>query len=58
MVANRVNFKLRYMLVGSDEEFNKRVQAAVERRKRFETGDASASTSDDEESIVVPVSSS
>ncbi|KAG6529636.1 transcription termination factor MTERF2, chloroplastic-like [Zingiber officinale] len=58
MVANRVNFKLRYMLVGSDEEFNKRVQDAVERRKRFETGYASASTSDDEESIMVPVSSS
>lgn len=57
MVANRVNFKLRYMLVGSDEEFNKRVQDAVERRKRFETGYASVST-DDEERVMVPVSSS
>lgn len=38
MVENRVNFKLRYMLASSDEEFNQRVQAAVERRQRFEMG--------------------
>lgn len=38
MVENRVNFKLRYMLGGSDEEFHTRVREAVERRKRFESG--------------------
>ncbi|XP_059314211.1 transcription termination factor MTERF2, chloroplastic [Lycium ferocissimum] len=38
MVENRVNFKLRYMLASSDEEFKQRVQAAVERRLRFESG--------------------
>ncbi|XP_073005832.1 transcription termination factor MTERF2, chloroplastic isoform X1 [Typha latifolia] len=40
LVANRINFKLRYMLVDSDEGFNKRVQAAVERREKFEAGKA------------------
>ncbi|KAF7126785.1 hypothetical protein RHSIM_Rhsim11G0177400 [Rhododendron simsii] len=38
LVENRVNFKLRYMLPGTDEEFDQRVQAAVERRRRFESG--------------------
>ncbi|XP_027112259.1 transcription termination factor MTERF2, chloroplastic-like isoform X2 [Coffea arabica] len=38
MVEQRVNFKLRYMLGGTDEEFDQRVQAAVERRQRFESG--------------------
>ena len=38
MVENRVNFKLRYMLAGTDEEFDERVRAAVERRQRFELG--------------------
>ncbi|GAB4837909.1 Transcription termination factor mterf2, chloroplastic [Ancistrocladus abbreviatus] len=38
LVENRINFKLRYMLASSDEEFRKRVQAAVERRQRFESG--------------------
>lgn len=33
-----MNFKLRYMLGGTDEEFDQRVQAAVERRRRFESG--------------------
>lgn len=37
-MENRVNFKLRYMLGGSDEEFYMRVREAVERRKRFESG--------------------
>ncbi|KAH6789358.1 Mitochondrial transcription termination factor family protein [Perilla frutescens var. frutescens] len=39
MVENRVNFKLRYMLASSDEEFDVRIKEAVERRRRFESGD-------------------
>lgn len=38
LVENRINFKLRYMLSDSDEEFSQRVEAAVERRRRFESG--------------------
>lgn len=38
LVKNRVNFKLRYMLASSDEEFNRKVQEAVQRRERFESG--------------------
>lgn len=38
MVENRVNFKLRYMLASTDTEFDQRVQAAVERRRKFELG--------------------
>lgn len=38
LVENRINFKLRYMLSDSDEEFRQRVEAAVERRRRFESG--------------------
>lgn len=38
MVENHVNFKLRYMLASSDEEFDKKVEDAVERRRRFESG--------------------
>ncbi|XP_009398317.2 transcription termination factor MTERF2, chloroplastic [Musa acuminata AAA Group] len=58
LVANRVNFKLRYMLSGSDEEFNQRVQFAIEKRKRFESGYANLDASDDESTHVVPVASS
>lgn len=38
MVENRVNFKLRFMLACSDEEFERRVRDKVERRERFEAG--------------------
>ncbi|KAK9667392.1 hypothetical protein RND81_14G253000 [Saponaria officinalis] len=38
LVENRINFKLRYMLATSDEDFHQRVQAAVERRQKFESG--------------------
>ncbi|XP_022747017.1 transcription termination factor MTERF2, chloroplastic [Durio zibethinus] len=38
MVENRVNFKLRYMLACTDDEFNERVADKVERRRRFESG--------------------
>lgn len=38
LVENRINFKLRYMLAGPDDEFYKRVEAAIERRRRFESG--------------------
>ncbi|XP_011088397.1 transcription termination factor MTERF2, chloroplastic isoform X3 [Sesamum indicum] len=38
MVENRINFKLRYMLASTDEEFDMRVKEAVERRRRFEFG--------------------
>ncbi|KAK3026977.1 hypothetical protein RJ639_041738 [Escallonia herrerae] len=38
LVENRINFKLRYMLSSTDGEFNQRVQDAVERRRKFESG--------------------
>ena len=38
--------KLRYMLPGSDEEFARRVQEAVETRARFEAGNAVVDTPD------------
>ncbi|KAF9609849.1 hypothetical protein IFM89_018791 [Coptis chinensis] len=38
VVEDRLNFKLRYMLACSDEEFHKRVDAAIEKRRRFESG--------------------
>ncbi|KAK4746590.1 hypothetical protein SAY87_025627 [Trapa incisa] len=38
MVENRVNFKLRYMLTPTDDEFDQKVMAAIERRQRFESG--------------------
>ncbi|XP_074285782.1 transcription termination factor MTERF2, chloroplastic [Silene latifolia] len=38
LVENRVNFKLRYMLATSDEDFHQRVQAAIEKRQNFESG--------------------
>lgn len=50
-MENRINFKLRYMLSDSDEEFGQRVRAAVEKRRRFEFGmtceDPSDSQTDD-----------
>ncbi|KAK6916575.1 Transcription termination factor, mitochondrial/chloroplastic [Dillenia turbinata] len=38
LVENRINFKLRYMLASTDEEFAEKVRGAVERRQRFESG--------------------
>lgn len=38
MVENRVNFKLRFMLACTDEEFDRRVKEKVERREKFEAG--------------------
>ncbi|KAI3853481.1 hypothetical protein MKW92_026706 [Papaver armeniacum] len=38
LIENRVNFKLRHMLAISNEEFNRRVEDAVERRRIFESG--------------------
>ncbi|GMP37913.1 hypothetical protein CsSME_00009388 [Camellia sinensis var. sinensis] len=46
LVENRINFKLRYMLPGTNEEFDRRVRAAVERRQRFESGVADNYPSD------------
>uniref|UniRef100_A0A5B7AQZ2 Uncharacterized protein n=1 Tax=Davidia involucrata TaxID=16924 RepID=A0A5B7AQZ2_DAVIN len=46
LVENRINFKLRYMLASTDEEFDQRVQAAVERRRRFESRVMDECTSD------------
>lgn len=37
-MENRINFKLRYMLASTDDEFAMRVKEAVERRRRFESG--------------------
>lgn len=44
MVENRLNFKLRYMLE-PDKEFDKRVQAAIEKRRKFELGITNAADS-------------
>ncbi|KAF2305910.1 hypothetical protein GH714_008833 [Hevea brasiliensis] len=38
LVENQINFKLRYMLASSDEEFQTLVENAVERWRRFESG--------------------
>ncbi|KAL8263304.1 hypothetical protein R6Q59_024653 [Mikania micrantha] len=38
LMDNRVNFKLRYMLSSTDDEFHQRVEAAVQRRLMFESG--------------------
>lgn len=59
MVENRVNFKLRYMLASSDEEFEARVKEAVERRRRFESGAICEQPSDsqnDDYPNIMPVS--
>uniref|UniRef100_A0A0A9FZ98 Uncharacterized protein n=1 Tax=Arundo donax TaxID=35708 RepID=A0A0A9FZ98_ARUDO len=53
LVANRINIKLRYMLTGSDEEFAQRVREAVERRARFEAGNALVETSDASETSML-----
>ncbi|KAH7661017.1 mTERF domain-containing protein mitochondrial protein [Dioscorea alata] len=61
LVLNRINFKLRYMLASTDEDFNRRVREAVERRQRFESGtkddDFCCDTPDDAETTGgIPVS--
>ncbi|KAK1426487.1 hypothetical protein QVD17_15161 [Tagetes erecta] len=38
LMDNRVNFKLRYMLSSTDDEFHQKVEAAVQRRQMFESG--------------------
>ncbi|KAL5788581.1 hypothetical protein ACOSP7_005530 [Xanthoceras sorbifolium] len=38
MVENQINFKLRYMLTCSDEEFNQKVADKIENHRRFESG--------------------
>ncbi|KAK4562718.1 hypothetical protein RGQ29_005284 [Quercus rubra] len=38
LVEKQINLKLRYMLACTDEEFNKKVEAIVKRRQRFEAG--------------------
>jgi mTERF domain-containing protein len=38
LVERQINLKLRYMLASTDEEFEKKVDAMVERRRRFEAG--------------------
>ncbi|KAK1269182.1 hypothetical protein QJS04_geneDACA005372 [Acorus gramineus] len=53
LVENRINFKLRYMLAGSNEEFSCRVEAAVERRRRFESGIIDNDNADDDDSHVM-----
>ena len=44
--------KLRYMLACNDEEFEKNVEAALERRRRFESGvlNSLSNTEEDESS--------
>lgn len=37
-MERQINLKLRYMLASTDEEFEKKVEAIVERRRRFEAG--------------------
>ncbi|EXB37124.1 hypothetical protein L484_018547 [Morus notabilis] len=38
LVENRISMKLRYMLASTDEEFEQRIEAIKERRRRFESG--------------------
>ncbi|XP_071690199.1 transcription termination factor MTERF2, chloroplastic [Rutidosis leptorrhynchoides] len=38
LMDNRINFKLRYMLSSSNDEFHQKVEAAVQRRQMFESG--------------------
>ncbi|GJR95844.1 transcription termination factor MTERF2, chloroplastic, partial [Tanacetum coccineum] len=38
LMDNRVNFKLRYMLSSTNDEFQLKVEAAVKRRQMFESG--------------------
>ncbi|XP_050261155.1 transcription termination factor MTERF2, chloroplastic [Quercus robur] len=38
LVEKQINLKLRYMLACTDEEFDKKVEAIVKRRQRFEAG--------------------
>ncbi|XP_065857781.1 transcription termination factor MTERF2, chloroplastic [Euphorbia lathyris] len=47
MVENQVNFKLRYMLSSSDEQFKKMVEDAVERRRKFESSMMNVTLSDE-----------
>ncbi|KAH0458557.1 hypothetical protein IEQ34_013872 [Dendrobium chrysotoxum] len=54
LVKNHVNFKLRYMLASSDEEFNQRVQAVVENRRNFESGKRHSDLTDTESYQAVP----
>ncbi|KAI3446113.1 hypothetical protein Pfo_002778 [Paulownia fortunei] len=59
MVENRINFKLRYMLASTDEEFDMRVKDAVERRRRFESGviyERPSDSQNDDRSIIMSVS--
>ncbi|KAL5704624.1 Transcription termination factor mterf2 [Ranunculus cassubicifolius] len=49
VVENRLNFKLRYMLGCSDQVFDERVEAAVEKRRKFESGEVDVPLSDSEE---------
>ncbi|XP_020529398.1 transcription termination factor MTERF2, chloroplastic isoform X1 [Amborella trichopoda] len=58
LVENRINFKLRYMLVSPDSEFNKRVEAALDRRRRFESGSMSHTNHNSISSKEVTVSDS
>ncbi|KAL9173983.1 hypothetical protein ABFS82_02G023300 [Erythranthe guttata] len=59
MVENRINFKLRYMLGSTDEEFEMRVKEAVEKRTRFESGvpykEESSYSQNDDLSETMPV---
>ncbi|KAF5448820.1 hypothetical protein F2P56_029319 [Juglans regia] len=52
LVEKQINLKLRYMLASTDEEFEKKVEAIVENRRRFEAGliydDLSASQATDD----------
>ncbi|KAG1368500.1 Transcription termination factor MTERF2, chloroplastic [Cocos nucifera] len=57
LVENRINFKLRYMLAVSDEEFNQRVQVAIEKRKRFESAGTYVELPDSESTDMTPVAS-
>lgn len=58
LVENRINFKLRYMLASTDEEFQKKVEAAVERRRKFESGlmgdNSDADSSEEETDVQFP----
>ncbi|XP_020590390.1 transcription termination factor MTERF2, chloroplastic isoform X2 [Phalaenopsis equestris] len=57
LVQNHVNFNLRCLLASSDEEFNQRVQAFIENRRKFEYGEVHANLSNTESHLEIAVTS-
>ncbi|KAE8008494.1 hypothetical protein FH972_005000 [Carpinus fangiana] len=54
-VERRINLKLRYMLASTDEEFEKKIEAMVERRRRFQAGLVDDYNLSDSQATVAPM---